>query len=328
MKSGDRELIDLYLRGELQGDALNSFSAQLKSDAVLRRELDHLVLLLPGIHESGRAMLKSKLQTIEASLPAFGEYTPAQNDQGQLPARKGKWGWKMWALIAGGVIILAAAGLWWWQARHAEHQGPFDFPSDESEQAPSDVNPSDAVPAVKAPSSTPDAIADSLRADSVQREKIMPSRPAADTSVEPAGGAKNAKAREEEARKKQPAHSASAGSDIVRPLTMSYFDDWTKSRSESGMVVWKDPPASDYLEEPPQVLILSNAAYPFHYRCTGNMIYLYGPFKKEELLWGSHKQTLVLLAEGKRYQIKPTATVTSLKDVEIPTTLTHATSAK
>jgi hypothetical protein len=54
----ENELIDKYLRGELQGRELDSFLKTLEHDPILKKDVELQQLMVRGIQERGSAELK------------------------------------------------------------------------------------------------------------------------------------------------------------------------------------------------------------------------------------------------------------------------------
>ncbi len=69
----DLELVEQYLKGELQKEELHKFEDRLKGDDVLSQLVEDTKELIAGIDYAARNETLSKLKSIEAELPPFKE---------------------------------------------------------------------------------------------------------------------------------------------------------------------------------------------------------------------------------------------------------------
>jgi hypothetical protein len=105
----ESELIDKYLRGELDHQRSESFSAQLRSNAELQRKVSLRKLVIEGVSQSYAEELKSRLAEFDRSLENKGGLKPA---------------WKMVAAFA--ILIVMGSVLYFYELRKSAYD--FDIP--------------------------------------------------------------------------------------------------------------------------------------------------------------------------------------------------------
>ncbi|TND10622.1 MAG: hypothetical protein FD123_264 [Bacteroidetes bacterium] len=296
MISGDREHIDSYLRGELSGQARSDFESQLKSDAVLRRETDALLMLLPEIQDAGRIMLKAKLKMIALALPKnYSDYTPSKNGKGPLPAMKAAGKPWLWIAVSTVAIALAAFAVWWFGFRHAHTS---EGEGNHENNIPA-IRPEDSVkPQGVSPADTLTIPVDSCKEASSSKRKETKGDDA--FFLPDSFGKKNKKAAKNNSVPARNGVSSTIGYD-----TSSFLISGTAEGPELSLH-----------RSPPVLIKDDNPSYRFHYALK-DTLYLYGPFKKELLFWKSRAPGLVLHCNGKNYDLKPTKSIVPLKNVEM-----------
>ncbi len=88
----ESEIIDKYLRGELESEQLENFSKRLESDIVLQKKVTLRKLVIAGINQSYTEELKSKLVDFDRSLETRKRF---------------QFSWKMAAVFA--VLVISAS---------------------------------------------------------------------------------------------------------------------------------------------------------------------------------------------------------------------------
>ncbi len=106
----ESEIIDKYLRGELDAEQMESFSKSLESDITLQKKVSLRKLVIAGINQSYAEELKSKLVDFDHSLENKKTF---------------KWSWRMAAVFA--VLIVAGAAFYF----TVQSPNPLDFDIDE-----------------------------------------------------------------------------------------------------------------------------------------------------------------------------------------------------
>lgn len=299
MIQGDRELIDAYLRGSMSPAERLVFETRLQTDAVLKKETDAVLLILPLIHEAGRMSLKTKLRAIEATLPAsFEDYSPAKNDKGKLKA-KGKFSLKWWwfAVAAG---MIAAAVTWYVFFYQANKEGHHECPDCSEQTAP-------AQPAINETELR--RIADSLYTDSCMKDT-------AGINPQPAGVKAdvydpNSNSFEDLTASGSPPKTPATNTPTIieaRDSIPLYSSAW--QIHDKAVIV-----GSDVKQKNPVVISVQNTGNnKFHYRYTDDTLTLYGPFVRNLLFYDQSGNRLVLRYKEKYYPLPPTAKIQPLTE--------------
>lgn len=287
MIQGDRELIDAYLQGTLPPAERLVFETRLQSDAVLKKETDAVALVLPMIQLAGRMHLKTKLRSIEATLPVpLEEYLPSKNNKGKLKAKSKmavKW-W--WIAVAAGII---AAGVTWYLFFYHTHPEGEDCSNCDMEQTVPVKK--DSVPAQAQPA------ADSSGVDSAAGKADV-YHPEATTFDEAAGASKS-----------KPPASGKATEYIKHTDSVPlYSSAW--QIADNVMLSANDVRSN----KPVIVNVDSKNSYTFHYRFDSNKLTLYGPFLNSLLFYDNAGSRLVLRYREKYYPLVPVTTITPLTE--------------
>ena len=301
MIQGDRELIDAYLQGTLSPAERLVFETRLQTDAVLKKETDAVALVLPMIQLAGRMHLKTKLRSIEATLPALpDDYMPSKNSKGKLNA-KGKLAVKWWWLaVAAGIIAAAIAWyLFFYHPAHEQHDECVDCTEQtESGQPAADEN------ALR-------HFADSLYADSCRKDSLMNSPgappgvydPAANPFDESAGGFKP--------KSKPPVSGKVPGYVKHTDSVPLYSSAW---QIDNNVLL----SAADLKSKKPVVVkVDSKNTFTFHYRFARDTLTLYGPFMHSLLFYDNAGSRLVMRYRERYYPLPPVSAITPLKEGRI-----------
>lgn len=295
MIQGDRELIDAYLQGSMSPAERLVFETRLQSDAVLKKETDAVLLVLPLIHEAGRMSLKTKLRAIEATLPAsFEDYSPAKNDKGKLKA-KGKFALKWWWIaVAAGMI--AAAVTWYVFFYQASSEGHPECPDCHEQTVPAQPATNDAELR---------RIADSIYADSCMKDSLLKSVPVPTDTAQAEAFIFGDEL--DEKQTKQP---------FVNTPTIIEARDSIPLYSYAWQIHDKAVIAgSDVKQKNPVVISVQNTGNnKFHYRYTDDTLTLYGPFVRNLLFYDQSGNRLVLRYKEKYYPLPPTAKIQPLTE--------------
>lgn len=99
-EQNDEELIDKYLLGRLNGNALEEFRKKLADDPALRAELESQQVLFTGIRQTGRAQWKEQLELLHADMQRT-EAPPRRLHA----VKRGFW-------LAAAVCLLVLSGIW------------------------------------------------------------------------------------------------------------------------------------------------------------------------------------------------------------------------
>lgn len=91
----ESEIIDKYLRGELDAEQMESFSKSLQSDITLQRKVSLRKLIIAGINQSYAEELKSKLVDFDRSLESKNRF---------------QFSWRMAAVFV--ILIMAGSALY------------------------------------------------------------------------------------------------------------------------------------------------------------------------------------------------------------------------
>lgn len=307
MIQGDRELIDAYLQGTLSPAERLVFETRLQTDAVLKKETEAVALVLPMIQLAGRMHLKTKLRSIEATLPAsLAEYTPAQNSKGKLKA-KGKFAVRWWwVAIAAGII--AAAIVWYLFFNHATHEQNGEC-LDCTEQTES------GQPAAEENANR--RIADSLYADSCRKDSLQKSAPAHANPTPPGGEDDSAYIYSDSGKyyhftnMSSKAKPPAKETPVLKARTDSlplYSSAW--QISDKAVIS-----GADLKQKNPVVIsVKNNGASQFHYRFTDDTLTLYGPFLRNLLFYDQSGDRLVLRYKEKYYPLPETDKIKPLTE--------------
>jgi hypothetical protein len=311
MIQGDREGIDAYLQGTLSPAERLVFETRLQTDAVLKKETDAVTLVLPMIQLAGRMHLKTKLRSIEATLPVpLEEYMPSKNNKGKLKA-KGKLSLKWWWIaVAAGIIAAAIAWyVFFYHPAHEQHGECLDC----TEQTESG-QPSDNENALR-------HIADSLYADSCRKDSLQHSPvPASDTGgvsvadvYAPEQNPFDESAGASKPKPKQPVSEKAVVSKVHKSKTL-YSSAW--QISDKAVIS-----GAELKQKNPVVIsVKNNGASQFHYRFTDDTLTLYGPFLRNLLFYDQSGDRLVLRYKEKYYPLPKT-------DKTMPLTESRASAA-
>lgn len=292
MIQGDREQIDAYLQGTLSPADRLAFETRLQTDAVLKKETDAVALVLPMIQLAGRMHLKTKLRSIEATLPAsLAEYTPSKNSKGKLKA-KGKFSLKWW-WIAAAAGIIAAAVTWYVFIYHAHPEGEGCINCDMEQTVP-------------------------VKHDSV----LPPVQAGADTSgVDAAAGGAPPGKPDVHDPKSNP-FEENEGVSKAKPTVSDKATEYARHTDSIPLYssAWQIADnvllsATDVRSNKPVIVnVDSKNSYTFHYRFDRNKLTLYGPFLNSLLFYDNAGSRLVLRYRGKYYPLVPATTITPLTE--------------
>lgn len=292
MIQGDRELIDAYLQGTLPPAERLVFETRLQTDAVLKKETEAVALVLPMIQLAGRMHLKTKLRSIEATLPAsLEEYTPSKNNKGKLKA-KGKISLKWWwVAVAAGII--AAGVTWYLFFYHAHPEGEGCSNCDMEQTVPVKQDP--VVPPVQAAA---DTISMDSAAGAVPSGKPDVYDPKLNSIEENAGASKS-----------KPPASVKATKNVKHMDSVPlYSSAW--QIADNVMLS-----AADVRSNKPVIVnVDSKSSYTFHYRFESNKLTLFGPFLNSLLFYDNAGSRLVLRYREKYYPLPPVTTITPLTE--------------
>lgn len=292
MIQGDRELIDAYLQGTLSPAERLVFETRLQTDAVLKKETDAVALVLPMIQLAGRMHLKTKLRSIEATLPAsLAEYTPSKNNKGKLKA-KGKLSLKWWWIaVAAGII--AAAVTWYMFFYHAHPEGEGCSNCDMEQTVP--VKQDSALPPAQAGADTMPVDA---AASPVPAGKPDVYDPKSNWIEENAG-----------ASKPKPPDSDKTTEYVKRTDSVPLFSSAWQIDNNVRLS------AADVRSKKPVVVMVdSKNAYTFHYRFARDTLTLYGPFMRSLLFYDNAGSRLVMRYLNNYYPLPPATAITPLKE--------------
>lgn len=299
MIQGDRELIDAYLQGTLPPAERLLFETRLQTDAVLKKETEAVALVLPMIQLAGRMHLKTKLRSIEATLPAsLAEYTPAQNSKGKLKP-KGKFALRWWwVAIAAGII--AAAIVWYVFFNHPAHEQNGEC-LDCTEQTES------GQPAIN--ENALRRIADSLYADSCRKDSMQKSAPAPGGPVPAAEGNDSAYIYSDSGKYYHFSNmSSKAKPPAIKTPVLKARTDSVPLYSSAWQISDKAVISGAELKQknPVVISVKNNGASQFHYRYTDDTLTLYGPFVRNLLFYDQSGNRLVLRYKEKYYPLPET----------------------
>mgnify|MGYP001592748136 CR=1 FL=1 len=288
MIQGDRELIDAYVQGTLATAERLGFEKRLLTDAVLKKETDALLLVLPVIKEAGRMNLKTKLSAIEATLPHQpDDYSPSKNNKGKLKA-KGKFSVKWWWVIIA-VTTIAGAIIAYRVLTHNSGEG-HDCIDCATEQS---VSEKQAVPQ-QGFGVPPAAGADTC----LPGEKTDDGKPDgfnSDTSY-----LFSYETQEENGKNpKQTFTETNADTGRANPVLVLDMATASAIRYNNNKIV----------------SIKHDSRYTFHYCYKGDSLLLYGPFEKSLLFYNNVSAVLMLNHRQKNYALYQTTVITKLQEV-------------
>ncbi len=298
MIQGDRELIDAYLQGTLPPAERLTFETRLQTDAVLKKETDAVALVLPMIQLAGRMHLKTKLRSIEATLPAsLAEYTPSKNNKGKLKA-KGKFSLKWWwVMLVTGVFLLSVALAWYFIFHNRAHEMHNECVDCTERSAPASQESQAELR----------RIADSLYADSCRKDSLQKSAvPSTDSGTsngadvyDPKANPFDESAGASKPKPKQPVSEKPVVSEVHESKSL-YSSAW--QISDKAVIS-----GSDLKQKNPVVIsVKNNGASQFHYRYTDDTLTLYGPFLRNLLFYDQSGNRLVLRYKEKYYPLPKT----------------------
>lgn len=298
MIKGDRELIDAYLQGTLSPAERLVFETRLQTDTVLKKETEAVALVLPMIQLAGRMHLKTKLRSIEATLPAsLADYTPAQNNKGKLKA-KGKFSLKWW-WVAVAVGIIAAAIAWYVFFNHAS-------PEKEGECLDCTEQTESGQPA--ADENALRRIADSLYADSCRKDSLRNSAAVSLDVNNPAASPFGESARGSKPKSIAPDFTYTINEMGKKDSVPLFSSAW---QIDNNVML----SASDLnRKKPVAVIVDSKNAFAFHYRFARDTLTLYGPFMRSMLFYENAGSRLVMRYLNNYYPLPPVTAITPLKE--------------
>ncbi len=130
--------LDRYFHSAMNAEERSAFESRLNANAEMREEFQWLGIMLGGMKQQGRSVMKQTIASVIAGVPsgAVTKYKPSVNARPAKPFGRGKsFLKKYWWVVASVAAVAIAVGVYLYATRHIVDEGH----SEGSDAAPQEM---------------------------------------------------------------------------------------------------------------------------------------------------------------------------------------------